>query len=395
MWLELLLTIFVLVLTAIYIDFKQCYKFWKERNVPYLEPSFPTGNVIEAVKTRIHFGYVIQDIYTQMKHAGIHYCGIFFFRLPVLVALTPEFAKIILVRDFHYFADRGVYSNERDDALSANLFFLEGQKWKKLRAKLTPTFTTGKLKQMFNTIADVGLNFVQYLNLHATAGDDIEIYDLLARFNTDVISSCAFGIESNSLADPDVPFRTMGKRMLNFPKLKSLKIFLAMVFRDKARALGIRFNDKDVSDFFMHLVRETIDYRKSTGLKRKDFMQLLIDLMKSTDDDADDEEKFSFNEIAAQAFVFYLAGFETSSTTLAFTLHSLAHHQDIQQKARDEVNEVLEKYEGEWTYEAIVELNYVEQVISESLRYDDEEKRNKRFIISFKGIVTFFKVFLN
>lgn len=163
-----------------------------------------------------------------------------------------------------------------------------------------------------------------------------------------------------------------------------------MVFRDKARALGIRFNDKDVSDFFMHLVRETIDYRKSTGLKRKDFMQLLIDLMKSTDDDADDEEKFSFNEIAAQAFVFYLAGFETSSTTLAFTLHSLAHHQDIQQKARDEVNEVLEKYEGEWTYEAIVELNYVEQVISESLRYDDEEKRNKRFIISFKGIVTFF-----
>lgn len=237
---------------------------------------------------------------------------------------------------------------------------------------------------MFTTIADVGLNFVKFLHSHA--GDDIEIYDLLARFNTDVISSCAFGIDSNSLADPDVPFRTMGKRMLNFPKLKSLKIFLAMVFRDKARALGIRFNDKDVSDFFMNLVRETIDYRKSTGLKRKDFMQLLIDLMKSDDDDdADNEEKFSFNEIAAQAFVFYLAGFETSSTTLAFTLHSLAHHQDIQQKARDEVNEVLAKYEGEWTYEAIVDLNYVEQVISESLRYDDkdEEIRDLSFLLTF------------
>lgn len=368
------MAIFALIITSVYIDFKRSYKFWKLRNVPYPEPTFPTGNVMDAVKTKIHFGYVIQDIYTQMKQVG-DYCGIFFFRNPVLMVLSPEFAKTILVRDFQYFADRGVYFNERDDVLSANLFFLEGQKWKKLRAKLTPTFTTGKLKHMFNTICDVGLNFVQFLQSLAITGDDIEIYDLLARFNTDVISSCAFGIDSNSLADPNVPFRTMGKRMLNFSKLKSLKLFLAMVFRDKARAIGIRFNDEDVSDFFMHLVRETIDYRKSTGLKRKDFMQLLIDLMKSNDDDADDEEKFSFNEIAAQAFVFYMAGFETSSTTLAFTLHSLAHHQDIQQKARDEVNDILEKHGGEWTYEAIVELNYVEQVISESLRYDDEEEK--------------------
>jgi cytochrome P450 family 6 len=371
MFIEILLTLVVLVITAVYVDFKRCYQFWKHRNVPYLSPTFPTGNVLEAVKTKVHFGYVVQEIYTQMKHAG-DYCGIYFFRNPVLMVLSPEFAKNVLVRDFHHFADRGVYSNEHNDPLSANLFFLEGQRWKTLRAKLTPTFTTGKLKLMFSTIADVGLNFVKYLQPHAMEGDDIEIYDLLARFNTDVISSCAFGFDSNSLADPNVPFRTMGKRMLNFPKLKSLKIFLAMVFRDKARALGIRFNDEDVSDFFMRLVQETIDYRKSTGLTRKDFMQLLIDLMKSSDgnDVAENEdEKLSFNEIAAQAFVFYFAGFETSSTTLTFTLHSLAYHQDIQQKARDEINEVLQKHGGEWTYDAITELNYVDQVISESLRY--------------------------
>lgn len=367
MFFEILLALIILVLTALYVDFKRSYQFWKHKNVPYLPPTFPTGNVLEAVKTKVHFGYVVQDIYTQMKHAG-DYCGIYFFRNPVLMVLSPEFAKNVLVRDFNHFVDRGVYSNEQCDPLSANLFFLEGQRWKILRAKLTPTFTTGKLKQMFSTIADVGLNFVKYLEPHATRGDDIEIYDLLARFNTDVISSCAFGFESNSLADPNVPFRTMGKRMLNFPKLKSLRIFLAMVFRDKARALGIRFNDEDVSDFFMRLVQETIDYRKSTGLTRKDFMQLLIDLMKSGDESENEDEKLSFNEIAAQAFVFYFAGFETSSTTLTFTLHSLAYHQDIQQRAREEINEVLQKHGGEWTYDAIAELNYVEQVISESLR---------------------------
>lgn len=292
--------------------------------------------------------------------------------------LSPEFAKNILVRDFNHFADRGVYSNERDDPLSANLFFLEGQKWKRLRAKISPVFTTGKLKLMFGTIADVGEKFVSHLKPHAMAGDDIEIYDLLARFTTDVISSCAFGFESNSLANPNAIFRTMGKRMLNFPKLKSLKIFIATVFRDKARALGIKFNDDDVSNFFMEVVRETIDYRKSTGSKRRDFMQLLIDLMRSNDEDADDD-KFSFIEIAAQAFVFFFAGFETSSTTLAFTLHSLAHNQDIQQKARDEVERILGKFAGQWNYDAVMEMNYVDQIIAESLRYRDFSKDSLLF----------------
>jgi cytochrome P450 family 6 len=218
---------------------------------------------------------------------------------------------------------------------------------------------------MFKTILKVGVNFVDHLKPHA--GDDIEIYDLLARFTTDVISSCAFGFESNSLANPNAIFRTMGKRMLNFSKLKSLKIFLATVFRDRARALGVKFNDDDVSEFFMQVVRETIDYRMSTGSKRRDFMQLLIDLMRSNDGIADDD-KFSFNEIAAQAFVFFFAGFETSSTTLAFTLHSLAHNQDIQQKARDEVGRILGMFSGEWTYDAVMEMSYVDQIIHESLR---------------------------
>ena len=277
----------------VYIDFKIQFSFWKKKKVPYLKPIFPLGNISDIIKPKVHFGYLIQNIYDRMKHVG-DFCGIFFSRIPVLLVLSPEFAKTVLVRDFNHFMDRGVFSNEKIDPLGANMFFLEGQRWKNLRSKLTPTFTSGKLKQIFHTVFDVGNKFVKYLDVSAELSQDINIYDLFARYTTDVISSSAFGFDANSLENPDTDFVKMGKKVLHFNKLKSLKIFFAIGFKDIAKKLGIRFNDEDVEDFFLKIVRDTIDHRKKTGFVRNDFMQILIDL---ADVDKNFENSLTFNEI--------------------------------------------------------------------------------------------------
>jgi cytochrome P450 family 6 len=399
---EVLLALIAVLLVSIYLKFKKSFSFWKDRNVPFIPPIFPTGNILEIMKGKIHSGLVFQKFYNQMKHTG-DYCGIYFFQDPALFVLSPEFAKTILVKDFNCFVNRGMYSNEKDDPLGANLFFLEGQRWRDLRAKLTPTFTSTKLKQMFFTVLDEGNKFVNYIQPLADSSEDIDVYDLLLRFNTDVISSCAYGFESNSLENPDTEFRTMGKRMLTFNGSKSLKILLASNFPNLGRALKIRFNDEDVAEFFLNIVKETIEYRERTGEQRKDFMQLLMNLMKK---DESEEDKLTFYEIvrgcllileticsnfdsfqAAQAYVMYFAGkttnkllnlqfdsinflqgFETSSTVNCFALHFLAHYQDIQEKARKHVSEVLEKHNNEWCYDAVMEMSYIDQIIEESMR---------------------------
>ncbi|XP_058449379.1 uncharacterized protein LOC131429329 [Malaya genurostris] len=374
----LLLAVILLTLQWIYNHFQTRYKFWKERNVPYLEPRFPVGNVSETLQSKVHFAYIMKKLYDQLKHHG-DYVGIFFFRDPVLMVLSPEFAKTVLVKDFNYFIDRGVYSNEKDDPLSANLFFMEGHRWRKLRAKLTPTFTSGRLKAMFHTILSVGQQFDRYLGEYTKGRDEVEIKDLLARFTTDIIGTCAFGIDCNSLENPQSKFREMGRRMINFPKLKALKLFFAMMFRNAARKLGVRFNDEDVSEFFLAVVRETIEFREKNNVQRKDFMQLLIDLNNKGFIDADSDghreesgtdrlEKLTFEEIAAQAFVFFFAGFETSATTMTCALYLLATHPEIQDKGRRCVIEVLSKHQGNFTYEALAEMNYIDCIIHETLR---------------------------
>jgi cytochrome P450 len=70
------------------------------------------------------------------------------------------------------------------------------------------------------------------------------------------------------------------------------------------------------------------------------------------------------NSLAAQAFVFFLGGYETSSTTMTFCLYELSLHQDIQDRLREEIDDVLQKYDGKLTYEGIQEMEYLDKVVS-------------------------------
>jgi cytochrome P450 family 6 len=66
----------------------------------------------------------------------------------------------------------------------------------------------------------------------------------------------------------------------------------------------------------------------------------------------------------AQAFVFLIAGYETSASTLSFALYELALHPEIQHRLRVEIMQVLKKHDGKLTYDGMQEMLYLDRVVS-------------------------------
>ncbi|XP_063929823.1 probable cytochrome P450 6a23 [Zophobas morio] len=359
-------------ITLVIAYFKWTYQYWSRKNIPQLPPEIPFGNMPNPFNNKQHICLNSKRCYDEMKAKGWKHGGIYTVLTPIYFVIDLDYIKNIMVKDFHHFVDRGAYCNEEADPLSAHLFSLAGQRWKNLRAKLTPTFTSGKMKMMFQTLVDCVPNLLTKLESDRVKKVPIDIKEILACFTTDIIGSCAFGLEFNSFKEEDSTFRYYGRKLFQGSKLRMLRLFLITSFPNLAKKLGVVVFPPDISNFFMKVVKETVDYREKNNQTRKDFMQLLIDLknnkLSSESGYKHDGNSLTVEEIAAQSFVFFIAGFETSSTTMNFALYELARHQDIQDKLRDEINAVLAKNNGEITYGAIQEMKYMDQVIDETLR---------------------------
>lgn len=75
------------------------------------------------------------------------------------------------------------------DPLSAHIFNLTGDKWRNLRAKITPSFSSGKLKGMFETLLKCGEPLLEHVGRCAEEGVAIDIKEAVACYTTDVIGS--------------------------------------------------------------------------------------------------------------------------------------------------------------------------------------------------------------
>jgi cytochrome P450 family 6 len=355
---EFIVALVVIILAASFYLIRKIFFYWKDLGVPQFPITFPHGNIKNLGK-HFHLSQFLIDYYQKTKDIGAPYSGIYTFSRPVLMIRDLEVVKTILVKDFNVFPNRGNYFNEKDDPVSAHLFNIENDPWRHLRHKLSPTFTSGKLKMMFGTICEVSDKLISEIDKEVKETGQLEVKDKMARFTTDVIGTIAFGIDCNSLGDKDAKFYEMGTRVFSTPS-SFFKRVMRNSFRGLSKKLHIKALPDEISDFYLGITRETVEYReKNPDVNRQDFINLLVQMKKAGE--------VTVEQIAAQSFVFFLAGYETSSSTITYCMYELSINKEIQEKARKSVEEAIKKH-GSLSYDAVSSMDYLEQCVDETLR---------------------------
>ncbi|XP_039310901.1 probable cytochrome P450 6a17 isoform X2 [Solenopsis invicta] len=362
----------VTVLYVLYILYKYVrFNLWTKGETSDKKPVAPVNDLISLLKGNLSIGEVFQNGYLKYKACRIFGMCVFF--KPVLIITDPEIVQTVLSKEFKCFQDRGVFSDETVDPMSTHLFSMNGQKWHNLRNKLTPYFNLNKIKQSYAILEECSEELKTNLEGKAKTKACIDVKDMFERYTMDFIMATAFGIQSNCIKQQNHEFTYWGKQVFGEASIWKL---LFMFSPNVMKFFSIPFTDKETSKFFMDLFQENMNYRKNNNIISEDFMNALIQLMEKGYIKYDNKKdvigdlyvnKLTIAEAAAQAFGFFLAGYETSATTASYCLYELACNPDIQDKVRTEIDELLEKH-GEISYEAANEMKYFQNVINETLR---------------------------
>ncbi|XP_034445911.1 cytochrome P450 3A40-like [Hippoglossus hippoglossus] len=292
-------------------------------------------------------------------------------RQPLLGIMDTAMIKTVLVKECY-----SVFTNRRDFGLNGPLrdavSTVEDEEWKRIRSVLSPSFTSGRLKEMYTIMFKHSSNLIESLHKKVGADEVIEVKEVFGPYSMDVVTSTSFSVDIDSINHPSDPFVTNIKKMVKFNFLNPLLVLIVLF-----PFLGPVFDKMDVALFpadvmkyfysFLQMIKS--DRKKADHKNRVDFMQLMVDsqVSENNKNGSSLQKGLTDNEILAQAMFFIFAGYETTSSTLGFISYNLATHPHTQKTLQKEIDETFpEKCEP--TYEALMQMEYLDMVVNESMR---------------------------
>ncbi|EAH6341742.1 cytochrome P450 [Campylobacter coli] len=242
--------------------------------------------------------------------------------------------------------------------LGESIFTTNGEVWKKQRELLRPSFEMTRINKVFNlmseAVADMMDRFSKYPN-HAV----IEVDEAMTFITADVIfrtimSSKLDEEKGKKILNAFVTFQeqsvhTAMRRMFCFPK------WLSYVLGDRKRAKA--------GDVIRQVLSDIIKPRYDMA-DNAEFEDILGSLLLVVD--ADTNKRFSFEEILDQVAMLFLAGHETTASSLTWTLYLLSLYPKEQEKAYEEITQVLQGGVVEISH--LRQFKYLTNIFKESLR---------------------------
>ncbi|XP_076122689.1 cytochrome P450 3A30-like isoform X3 [Alosa pseudoharengus] len=352
------------------------YGIFKKLGVPGPKPVLFFGNMLNYGKGLHHFDMECFKKYGKMW-------GIFEGRQPILCIMDTELIKTVLVKECYSY-----FTNRRNVGLNGELYdavgIAENEHWRRIRSVLSPSFTSGRLKEMFGIMKTHSHTLVNSMKKDADLGRPSDTKEYFGAYSMDVVTSTAFSVDIDSLNNPKDPFVTNIKKMLKFDVLNPLLLIIGFFpfMTPILEKMNFSLFPVSVTDYFFAALQTIKSQREANSHQvskewnlelwknRVDFLQLMMDSQAPQKENGagDGAHKgLSDHEILSQALVFIFAGYETSSSTMNFLFYNLATNPDTLKKLHDEIDEVFPD-KAEVQYEALMQMEYLDSVINETLR---------------------------
>lgn len=318
--------------------------------------------------------------------------GYYMGRRPMVLLSDPEAVKQVLQKDFPNFTNR-MKLNLVTKPMSDSLLCLRDEQWKRVRSVLTPSFSAARMKEMCPLINQGCDVLLRNLQTFADSGEPCNVQRSYACYTMDIVASVAFGTKVDSQKNPDHPLVQNSKKFLElFTPFKPL-VLLTLAFPSIMIPIARRLPNKNrdqINSFFRKAIQEMIALREQQPAheRRRDFLQLMLDARMSAANVSVDHfdivnqadlaalvrgepskktTTLDEEEILGQAFIFLIAGYETTCSLLSFTTYLLATHPECQEKLLREVDAFAENHDAA-DYNTVHDLPYMDMVISEALR---------------------------
>lgn len=282
-------------------------------------------------------------------------CGdISFLRLvyPIHLLAHPAHIERVLVGEHQKNYEKGKLYDRVKPLIGSGLLSSDGDFWLRQRRLAQPAFHRNRLADFGTTMAESAAEMFEGWRLRAKSGEVFDVSTEMMRLTLRVVGLTLMSMDLEKQSSTVARSLPAVLTILNerFQKLLLLNFLPTPQNIRFNRALGA----------LETLVGRIISDRQASGKDGGDLLSMFIA--------ARDDQGQAMNEkqLRDEVMTMLLAGHETTSNALSWSIYLLAKHPDIADKLREEVDTVLGDRSA--TFADLPKLAYTEMVIKEAMR---------------------------
>ena len=244
------------------------------------------------------------------------------------------------------------------------VFSVEGEQWKKHRKITAEALNAKNVKGFFPILSDMTERLYQRWEGIAKNGTTIDVQKEMTYYTVDLTTKIAFGYETKTMLKSgnviqnqlEKIFPTINRRITApLPTWRYIKSK-----EDKEFDYALDKVQNTVKEFIAQ-AQSNLSLNPEKKAEPSNFLEALLV-------EQEKEKTFSDKEIFGNVFTILLAGEDTTSNTISWTLYYLATHPEVFDKVRQEADRLLGNQALPTDYDIMQSLKYTEAVANEAIR---------------------------